>query len=154
MKKSKLLIGLAAVAMLALTACQGSGGSTAETEAETKAAAESSENGGAENGSSENSGADSLGASEKKADENGKKTAAESGEEAGNGEDVVLKLAVPKAPPTLPLLHMADAGLLGDNVKMEVELITPIAIEKGLRFAIREGGRTVGSGVVSEIEEA
>ena len=42
----------------------------------------------------------------------------------------------------------------GDNVKMEVELITPIAIEKGLRFAIREDGRTVGSGVVSEIEEA
>ena len=42
----------------------------------------------------------------------------------------------------------------GDNVKMEVELITLIAIEKGLRFAIREGGRTVGSGVVSEIEEA
>ena len=42
----------------------------------------------------------------------------------------------------------------GDNVKMEVELITPIAIEKGLRFAIREVGRTVGSGVVSEIEEA
>jgi elongation factor Tu len=40
----------------------------------------------------------------------------------------------------------------GDNVKMGVELITPIAIEKGLRFAIREGGRTVGSGVVSEIE--
>ena len=41
----------------------------------------------------------------------------------------------------------------GDNVKMTVELITPIAIEKGLRFAIREGGRTVGSGVVSEIDE-
>ena len=40
----------------------------------------------------------------------------------------------------------------GDNVDMNVELITPIAIEKGLRFAIREGGRTVGSGVVSEIE--
>ena len=40
----------------------------------------------------------------------------------------------------------------GDNVKMEVELITPVASEKGLRFAIREGGRTVGSGVVSEIE--
>ena len=39
----------------------------------------------------------------------------------------------------------------GDNVDMSVELITPIAIEKGLRFAIREGGRTVGSGVVSEI---
>jgi len=41
----------------------------------------------------------------------------------------------------------------GDNVDMKVELITPIAIEKGLRFAIREGGRTVGSGVVIEIEE-
>ena len=41
----------------------------------------------------------------------------------------------------------------GDNVKMDVELITPIAIEKGLRFAIREGGRTVGSGVVSDIAE-
>ena len=41
----------------------------------------------------------------------------------------------------------------GDNVVMSVELITPIAIEKGLRFAIREGGRTVGSGVVIEIDE-
>ncbi len=40
----------------------------------------------------------------------------------------------------------------GDNVTIEVELLKPIAIEKGLRFAIREGGRTVGSGVVSEIE--
>ena len=40
----------------------------------------------------------------------------------------------------------------GDNVNMNVELITPIACEKGLRFAIREGGRTVGSGVVSEIK--
>ena len=41
----------------------------------------------------------------------------------------------------------------GDNVDMKVELITPIAIEKGLRFAIREGGRTVGSGVVIEVNE-
>ena len=41
----------------------------------------------------------------------------------------------------------------GDNVDMNVELITPIAIENGLRFAIREGGRTVGSGVVIEIDE-
>ena len=40
----------------------------------------------------------------------------------------------------------------GDNVEMDVELITPIAIEEGLRFAIREGGRTVGSGVVSAID--
>ena len=41
----------------------------------------------------------------------------------------------------------------GDNVDMTIELITPIAMEKGLRFAIREGGRTVGSGIVSEIIE-
>jgi len=39
----------------------------------------------------------------------------------------------------------------GDNVNLDVELITPIALEKGLRFAIREGGRTVGAGVVTEI---
>ncbi len=41
----------------------------------------------------------------------------------------------------------------GDNIDMTIELITPIAIEKGLRFAIREGGRTVGSGVVADILE-
>jgi elongation factor Tu len=41
----------------------------------------------------------------------------------------------------------------GDDVKMEVELITPIAMEEGLRFAIREGGRTVGAGVVDKIQE-
>ncbi|NLJ67673.1 MAG: elongation factor Tu, partial [Clostridiales bacterium] len=41
----------------------------------------------------------------------------------------------------------------GDNIDMEVELITPIAIEEGLRFAIREGGRTVGAGVVASVEE-
>jgi elongation factor Tu len=41
----------------------------------------------------------------------------------------------------------------GDNVAMEVELITPIAMEKGLRFAIREGGRTVGAGTISEVVE-
>jgi len=46
-----------------------------------------------------------------------------------------------------------DMCMPGDNVVMHVELITPIAIEKGLRFAIREGGRTVGSGVVTEIYE-
>jgi elongation factor Tu len=43
--------------------------------------------------------------------------------------------------------------LPGDNVKMDVELINPIAMDKGLRFAIREGGRTVGAGVVSEIKK-
>ena len=41
----------------------------------------------------------------------------------------------------------------GDNVEMEVELMTPIAMEKELRFAIREGGRTVGAGVISEVLE-
>jgi len=39
----------------------------------------------------------------------------------------------------------------GDNVSLKVELITPIAMDKGLRFAIREGGRTVGAGTVTEI---
>jgi elongation factor Tu len=39
----------------------------------------------------------------------------------------------------------------GDNVSVEVELITPIAMDQGLRFAVREGGRTVGAGVVAEI---
>ena len=52
---------------------------------------------------------------------------------------------------TLP--EGTEMRMPGDNVDMKVELITPIAIEKGLRFAIREGGRTVGSGVVIAIEE-
>ena len=41
----------------------------------------------------------------------------------------------------------------GDNIEMDIELIYPIAIEEGLRFAIREGGRTVGAGVVTKIVE-
>ena len=41
----------------------------------------------------------------------------------------------------------------GDNIDMEITLITPIAMEQGLRFAIREGGRTVGSGVVAKVIE-
>jgi len=41
----------------------------------------------------------------------------------------------------------------GDNIQMDVELITPIAMDTELRFAIREGGRTVGAGVVTEIIE-
>jgi elongation factor Tu len=41
----------------------------------------------------------------------------------------------------------------GDNVNMEVELISPVALEVGSRFAIREGGRTVGAGVITEIVE-
>ena len=39
----------------------------------------------------------------------------------------------------------------GDNIRMDIELITPVALEEGLRFAIREGGRTVGAGVVTQI---
>ena len=53
---------------------------------------------------------------------------------------------------TIKLPEGTDMCRPGDNVVMDVELITPIAIEEGLRFAIREGGRTVGSGVVTEIE--
>ncbi|MFB3125887.1 MAG: elongation factor Tu, partial [Candidatus Acidiferrales bacterium] len=41
----------------------------------------------------------------------------------------------------------------GDNVNMDVELIMPVAVEKGLRFAIREGGHTVGAGAVTEVTE-
>ncbi|HLH21710.1 MAG TPA: elongation factor Tu, partial [Chloroflexota bacterium] len=41
----------------------------------------------------------------------------------------------------------------GDNVQMQIELITPVAVEEGLRFAIREGGRTVGAGVVTSIQQ-
>jgi elongation factor Tu len=41
----------------------------------------------------------------------------------------------------------------GDNINLEVELIVPVAIEEGLRFAIREGGRTVGAGVVTAIKD-
>ena len=54
---------------------------------------------------------------------------------------------------TITLPEGTEMCMHGDNVVMSVELITPIAIEQGLRFAIREGGRTVGSGVVTEIDE-
>jgi len=53
---------------------------------------------------------------------------------------------------TIKLPEGVDMCRPGDNVNMDVTLITPIAIEVGLRFAIREGGRTVGSGVVTEIK--
>ncbi len=54
---------------------------------------------------------------------------------------------------TAKLPEGVEMVMPGDNVQMEVELITPIAMEKELRFAIREGGRTVGAGVVTEIVE-
>ncbi|NLL55977.1 MAG: elongation factor Tu [Clostridiales bacterium] len=52
---------------------------------------------------------------------------------------------------SIKLPENVEMVMPGDNIAMEIELITPIAIEPGLRFAIREGGRTVGSGVVSEV---
>ncbi|RJP18515.1 MAG: elongation factor Tu, partial [Candidatus Abyssobacteria bacterium SURF_5] len=58
--------------------------------------------------------------------------------------DVTGNLALPEG---------VEMVMPGDNIRIEVELITPIAMEKELRFAIREGGRTVGAGVVSEIVE-
>ncbi len=54
---------------------------------------------------------------------------------------------------TIDLPAGTEMVMPGDNIDMTIELITPIAIEKGLRFAIREGGRTVGSGVVADIME-
>ncbi|MGB9825586.1 MAG: elongation factor Tu, partial [Desulfofundulus sp.] len=54
---------------------------------------------------------------------------------------------------TIKLPEGVEMVMPGDNVVMDIELITPIAIENGLRFAIREGGRTVGAGVVAEIYE-
>ena len=54
---------------------------------------------------------------------------------------------------TITLPEGVEMVMPGDNISMEIELITPIAIEEGLRFAIREGGRTVGAGVVSDISE-
>ena len=54
---------------------------------------------------------------------------------------------------TVKLPDGVEMCMPGDNIRMDIELITPIAIEAGLRFAIREGGRTVGSGVVTAIEE-
>ncbi len=52
---------------------------------------------------------------------------------------------------TLP--ENVEMVMPGDNVNLDVELITPIAAEEGLRFAIREGGRTVGAGVITKIVE-
>ncbi|MBI2340917.1 MAG: elongation factor Tu, partial [Deltaproteobacteria bacterium] len=54
---------------------------------------------------------------------------------------------------TVKLPEKVEMVMPGDNIGLEVELITPIAMEKELRFAIREGGRTVGAGVVTAIIE-
>ena len=52
---------------------------------------------------------------------------------------------------TVTLAEGTEMVMPGDNVKITVELISPIAMEEGLKFAIREGGRTIGAGVVSKI---
>ena len=52
---------------------------------------------------------------------------------------------------TIALPEGTEMVMPGDNVRIEVKLISPIAMDEGLRFAIREGGRTVGAGVVSKI---
>ena len=67
---------------------------------------------------------------------------------------LILSQAVTFADGTLTINLPAGVEMCmpGDNVEMTVELITTIAIEEGLRFAIREGGRTVGSGVVTAVE--
>ena len=54
---------------------------------------------------------------------------------------------------TIALPEGTEMVMPGDNVTMDVDLIQPIAVEANLRFAIREGGRTIGSGVVTEITE-
>jgi elongation factor Tu len=52
---------------------------------------------------------------------------------------------------SVKLMGGAEMCMPGDNIEMEVELISPIALEQGVRFAVREGGRTVGSGVVIKV---
>ena len=54
---------------------------------------------------------------------------------------------------TIKLPEGTEMVMPGDNITMEVELLSPIAMDKGLKFAIREGGRTVGAGVVADIKE-
>jgi len=54
---------------------------------------------------------------------------------------------------TVHLPEGTEMVMPGDNISMEIELIAPIAMDEGLRFAIREGGRTVGAGVVAKIIE-
>ena len=71
---------------------------------------------------------------------------------AGEIVDTGMRTGARVAGP-IPLPTGVEMVMPGDNVNLSVDLITPIAMDKGLRFAIREGGRTVGSGVVTEIIE-
>ncbi len=67
---------------------------------------------------------------------------AESGSRTDTTMDVIGEAQLPKG---------TEMVMPGDNVSLEIDLITPIAMEKGLRFAIREGGHTVGVGTVTEV---
>ena len=67
--------------------------------------------------------------------------------------DLNFILEQPMLPVQLELPSGTEMVMPGDNVSVTVELLTPIAMDKGLKFAIREGGRTVGAGVVAEIIE-
>jgi len=73
----------------------------------------------------------------------------------GNGEPFGLYLdGGPEGEILMPQKYVPEGTEMvmpGDNVRISVELIAPVALEEGTRFAIREGGRTVGSGVVSKI---
>ena len=64
-----------------------------------------------------------------------------------------LKVLVCLMTGTIKLPEGTEMVMPGDNIAMEVTLLSPIAMDKGLKFAIREGGRTVGAGVVAEIIE-
>ena len=69
------------------------------------------------------------------------------------GEAVMQKRLAALALQAVELPEGVEMVMPGDNVQMTVKLICPIAMEEGLRFAIREGGRTVGAGVVAKIIE-
>lgn len=105
MKKKKIVLA-AVAAMLALTACGSKEAAQPETEAKTEAQAEETS---AEAESSEEAAETEESSKEDK-------------EEANDGEEISVKLAVPKAPPVLPVLHMIDAGLLGENVQLDLDV--------------------------------
>ena len=73
--------------------------------------------------------------------------------EAGDGGGPQFYFRTTDVTGIITLPEGTEMCMPGDNVDMHVELITPVAMEEGLRFAIREGGHTVGSGVVSKIEK-
>ena len=75
------------------------------------------------------------------------------GDDAGNVSGSEVELRTTDVTDTIKLPDGVEMVMPGDNIEMEITLITPIAMDEGLRFAIREGGRTVASGVVHNIIE-